>query len=175
MVHMVTPSLMLQVTTRRLRTSSPNFLPPSVPHFLGFSQCVGFWFGSDHEFALVETRSSWRWGTKTSSTSTLDKVGRPPLENRSSSGRIHSPRSESEKVHVEVRKGGSRSLQYGETWKLCPLRYGVETASVRSCPDPQRMSSALGPGYPLKIERGWEKRAGTRNSGVLGAEGSNQG
>ena len=43
---------------------------------------------------------------------------------------------------------------------------------MRSCPDPQRMSCAPGPGYPVRIERGWEKRAGNNEVGFLGAEGS---
>ena len=46
-----------------------------------------------------------------------------------------------------------------------PARVGNELASMRSCPDPQRMSYALGPGHPLRKERQWEKRARTTNSG----------
>ena len=68
-------------------------------------------------------------------------------------------------VHVEVRKGGSKSLQYCVKWKLLPARMEDELASVRSCPDLQKVSCAPGPGFPLRTERGWEKRAGTVNSG----------
>ena len=113
--YMVTPSLMLHLTTRRLpHISHAPLLSTffiSLCHQFCFSQCVGFWcWWSDHEFVLIETRSSWLWGTKTSSTSSVDKVGRRASENRDLKRRIHSPRPGSEKVHVEVRTGGSKAF-----------------------------------------------------------------
>ena len=58
-------------------------------------------------------------------------------------------------MRVEVRKGGSKSLQSGVKWVLCSGRFGGELVSVRSCPDPQRMSCAPGPGYPVKDGTAW--------------------
>ena len=78
-------------------------------------------------------------------------------------------------MHVQVRMGGAQNLQYGAIWKLSLVQVGREVASVCSCLDPQKMSCASGPGLSLRMERGWEKRARTMNSGGLGAEGSNQG
>ena len=50
-------------------------------HFTHAVHNVGFWcWWSDHEFVLVETRSSWLWGTKT----TPNKVGRPASDHWSS-------------------------------------------------------------------------------------------
>ena len=69
-------------------------------------------------------------------------------------------------MHAEVRKGGAVNLQYGAMWKLCPVQVGEDVVPVRSFFDPQRMSCAPGPGLSLRVERGWEKRAGTSKSGV---------
>ena len=80
------------------RTSSTNFVSPSVPSFVSPSVSVSGVGGQT-------TNSCWL--TMTSSTSALDKVGRPASENRSSSGRIFSPRTESKTVHVEVQRSGS--------------------------------------------------------------------
>ena len=93
--------------------------------------------------------------------STRVKVGRPASENR-----YFSPSLEPENVHDVVRKGGAVHLQYGAMWKLCPVQVGEEVVPVRSCFDPQRMSRARGPRLSLRMERGWEKRAGTVKSGV---------
>ena len=67
------------------------------------------------------------------------------------------------KVHVEVRKGRCKSLQYGVKRKLCPVGVGDELASVRSCRDPQEVGTRMG------------KASRNDEFGRLGAEGSNQG
>ena len=123
-------------------TSSPNFFN-SLCSKCCFSQCVGFWcWSSDHEFVLVETWSSWLWGNKDVVLRT--RLGGRPQRIGLPGRRIHAPRPESEKVHVGVQKGGSKSLQSVVKWKLSPVRAGDELASVRSCPDPHRMSAHLG-------------------------------
>ena len=46
------------------RSSSPNLFYPAVPNFVSPSVSVSGVGWSDHEFVVVETRSSWLWGNK---------------------------------------------------------------------------------------------------------------
>ena len=86
----------------RVSLYAPNFVSPSVSVCgVGGRTTISCWLEHGHPGC---------GRTKTSSTSTVDKVGRPASENRSSRSRIHSPRPESEKVHVEVRRVGQKAF-----------------------------------------------------------------
>ena len=103
------------------------------------------------QFALVESRASWLWRNRAIEYEYSEQGWAESLT-VSLLGRIHSSRPESREVHVEVRKGGSKSFQYGicflSGWEMNKLQ-----CVLVQILDPQRMSCALAPRYLVGTER----------------------
>ena len=90
-------------------------------------------------------------------------------------GRTKTPSTSDLSSEAGVKESAGQSLEWSVNEPAVLSKVEVVFCKVWDELDSvQRMSCASRPGYLLRIERGWEKRAGTMNSGG-GAEGSNQG